>query len=350
MVATQSAQSLFGSVLAGCGTGFAFAAEASLPFTCKAVLFGIRGHALHNFTNFRRRYQLALALVLFLFGCLSAWLDATLYPSLFPTCHGATELWTAVLWLLSIRIAVSSVLGTAKRPRLRVALSLVLIGSSIGFVAFRGLTLSRILLRHTAHAFAGRLLARGHRMPMPLVVSVAGRNADLSNPAFGDPSDSACPAGWDPIAAVAPNAAIHAKLQSKPNIVVLFIDTLGADTARDQAIMPNLVRFAHSSLDFSQARSTATDSEYALPSMVRGHFSNVPELYDLSDSDRADEDLALSEPSVEDRMLPIIRTSLSNPNPWCVADTALVLTRSRVALGNSSCCWAVSEVDDDAWS
>lgn len=61
------------------------------------------------------------------------------------------------------------------------------------------------------------------------------------------------------------------------NIVVFFVDTLRADTATDPSIMPSAAAFAHASLRFPSAYSTASDTLRALSSLLTGRYDGVGE-------------------------------------------------------------------------
>lgn len=56
------------------------------------------------------------------------------------------------------------------------------------------------------------------------------------------------------------------------NIVVFFVDTLRADTARDPSVMPATAAFADSSIHFSSAYSTASDTLGTLSSLLSGRY------------------------------------------------------------------------------
>ena len=63
------------------------------------------------------------------------------------------------------------------------------------------------------------------------------------------------------------------------NVVVYYVDTLRNDVARDPSVMPNLARFAETSLDFRSAYATGSDTLRSLPALTGGNYdvSSTPE-------------------------------------------------------------------------
>jgi hypothetical protein len=56
------------------------------------------------------------------------------------------------------------------------------------------------------------------------------------------------------------------------NIIVYYVDTLRADTARDPHVMPATVRFAKSAVNFEKAYTTGSDTLHALPGITGGSY------------------------------------------------------------------------------
>jgi arylsulfatase A-like enzyme len=56
------------------------------------------------------------------------------------------------------------------------------------------------------------------------------------------------------------------------NVIVYYVDTLRNDVARDPSLMPNLARFAETSLDFSQAYAAGSDTLRSLPALTGGNY------------------------------------------------------------------------------
>jgi arylsulfatase A-like enzyme len=56
------------------------------------------------------------------------------------------------------------------------------------------------------------------------------------------------------------------------NVIVYYVDTLRNDVARDPAVMPNLARFAESSLDFRMAYAAGSDTLRSLPALTGGNY------------------------------------------------------------------------------
>lgn len=56
------------------------------------------------------------------------------------------------------------------------------------------------------------------------------------------------------------------------NIIVYYVDTLRADTAKDARLMPATVRFAKSAVNFEKAYTTGSDTLHALPGITGGSY------------------------------------------------------------------------------
>jgi hypothetical protein len=63
------------------------------------------------------------------------------------------------------------------------------------------------------------------------------------------------------------------------NVILYYVDTLRNDVARDPSVMPNLARFAESSLDFRRAYATGSDTLRSLPAITGGNYdvSSTPD-------------------------------------------------------------------------
>lgn len=81
-------------------------------------------------------------------------------------------------------------------------------------------------------------------------------------------------ARWDLPVVVSESEPVPAR---RPlNVVVVFVDTLRADTALDPAVMPRLAAMRARSLSFTRAYAAASDTVSALPVMTGGCFGQVP--------------------------------------------------------------------------
>ncbi len=67
-----------------------------------------------------------------------------------------------------------------------------------------------------------------------------------------------------------------AKARPPLNVVVFFVDTLRADTARNPAVMPRLAQLREESLDFVRAYSAASDTVTTLPVLTGGCYGKIP--------------------------------------------------------------------------
>ncbi|MCL2822882.1 MAG: hypothetical protein FWD57_02725, partial [Polyangiaceae bacterium] len=228
----------------------------------------------------RRFWVLCGALLLL--GCVFAWLDMSVLAELYPFVHAVVELWTATVWLIAFRLMFGAALGRKQRDSHALVLAPLLAALTAGFVIARVPAWAADRLRHTAthRVFVGRVLARAHRVPSYADLETR-RRSDTESAAAGlganansaDPSPAdACPQAWWPSEGPARSANLRAAMPDQPNIVVYFVDALRADTASDPRIMPNLAKFTGSSLSFTRAYSTGSDTRSALPAITRGCY------------------------------------------------------------------------------
>ncbi len=79
------------------------------------------------------------------------------------------------------------------------------------------------------------------------------------------------------------------------NVIVYYVDTLRNDVARDPAVMPNLARFAETSLDFRGAYAAGSDTLRSLPALTGGNYdvSSTPDNDFLHVAQRAGYDRVL---------------------------------------------------------
>ena len=79
------------------------------------------------------------------------------------------------------------------------------------------------------------------------------------------------------------------------NVIVYYVDTLRNDVARDPAVMPNLARFAETSLDFRGAYAAGSDTLRSLPALTGGNYdvSTTPDNDFLRVAKRASYDRVL---------------------------------------------------------
>jgi arylsulfatase A-like enzyme len=85
------------------------------------------------------------------------------------------------------------------------------------------------------------------------------------------------------------------------NVIVYYVDTLRNDVARDPKVMPNLARFAETSLDFSEAYAAGSDTLRSLPALTGGN-------YDVSTTP-ANDFVRVAERAQYDRVLMIAKSA-----------------------------------------
>jgi len=85
------------------------------------------------------------------------------------------------------------------------------------------------------------------------------------------------------------------------NVIVYYVDTLRNDVARDPSVMPNLARFAETSLDFSEAYAAGSDTLRSLPALTGGN-------YDVSTTP-ANDFVRVAERAQYDRVLMIAKSA-----------------------------------------
>ncbi len=245
--------------------------------TGSVALVSIGPAYVDSLVRHRRRRWLFVA-VAGLLGWVSAWLDMTVLVSLYPFLHAVAEVCTAALWLLAFRVLAGELIARSQRRGFVLPLAAVTTVLAVAFLVGGGTSWAAGRLRHTGmhHVYAGRVLARSHQLPALSVESVRRQpEAEASQRTMirhDARSVDACPAAWWPSDAPTAPASLRAEIPERPNLVVVFVDTLRADVASDPRIMPNFARFARASQQFTHAYSTGSDTRSCLPAMMRGSY------------------------------------------------------------------------------
>ena len=217
-------------------------------------------------------------------GALVVWLDLTQYVSLYSRIHTILELAAALtlgaafaltLHALSLRFARGEAI-----VRVLGALGLLWL---LSFVALPKIRL-RIddWLRHVwlEEAYVGRVLRREQVAEEFLKAPLHWPGLHMSRVArvrerfpLGAPSIAP---QWQELPAEEPNFAAQIAALRGPkrgyNVIVYYVDTLRSDVARDPHVMPNLARFAETSLDFQRAYAAGSDTLRSLPALTGGNY------------------------------------------------------------------------------
>jgi hypothetical protein len=226
---------------------------------------------------------LGVALALLCVAAVVSRVDLGFYVSLYPRIHTAAETTAALLaWIavvVLLRLGAGRSAGFARATEKFAAASGVV---TLLFVAIEPVQ-SRIdeALRHAWRepVYVGRMLSRvqiasgfirdprGWRgATMSGVVRLRERYdiaTTTRSPIWDRPTE-------DPAWLKDRLAALRGTRQ--PNVVVFYVDTLRADTARDPRVMPNTIRFASEAIDFRRAYTTGSDTLHALPGITGGSY------------------------------------------------------------------------------
>lgn len=231
----------------------------------------------------RRKFWL-IVLAFAVTGALVVWIDLTQYVSLYSRIHTILELSSALI--LGAVFALALHASRRASPR---AAAAVRFASWLGFAwLLLFVCVPRIRLRiddwlrqvWLEEAYVGRVLRREQiaeaflRAPLHwqgLYMSRVGRVRERFplGPATTAP-EWLDPPREDP-AFAAQIEALRAPARGY-NVIVYYVDTLRNDVARDPKVMPNLARFAASSLDFRRAYAAGSDTLRSLPAITGGNY------------------------------------------------------------------------------
>jgi len=233
----------------------------------------------------RRWLLFGLVVALFLAsGALVVWIDLTQYVSLYSRIHTILELASALLLGAAFALGLHAMTVRAARGE-AIIRGLGALGL-LWLVAFIVLPRIRVRiddwLRHVwlEEAYVGRVLRREQVAEAFLKDPLHWRGLYMSRVArvrerfpLGAPSSAP---EWLSPPAEEPNFAAQIAALRGPkqglNVIVYYVDTLRDDVARDPRVMPNVARFAGSSLDFRNAYATGSDTLRSLPALTGGNY------------------------------------------------------------------------------
>ena len=230
---------------------------------------------------------LAFAVLTALFGASGAlvvWIDLTQYVSLYSRIHTILELAAALSLGAAFALGLHALTLRSARGE-AIARSMGALGL-LWLVAFVALARIRLRiddwLRHVwlEEAYVGRVLRREQVAEEFLKNPLHWRGINMSRVArvrerfpLGVPSIAP---QWLSPAAEEPDFAERISALRGPkrgyNVIVYYVDTLRDDIARDRQVMPNLARFADSSLDFRNAYAAGSDTLRSLPALTGGNY------------------------------------------------------------------------------
>ncbi len=217
-------------------------------------------------------------------GSLVVWIDLTKYVSLYARIHTILELCAALTLGATFALGLHAVsLRFARGEAIVRGLGALGLLWLVAFIAFSRIRV-RIddWLRHVwlEEAYVGRVLRREQIAEAFLKDPLHWRGLYMSRVArvrerfpLGAPSIGP---EWLSAATSDPNfaAQIEALRGEKRgyNVIVYYVDTLRDDIARDPRVMPNLARFAETSLDFRNAYAAGSDTLRSLPALTGGNY------------------------------------------------------------------------------
>jgi uncharacterized protein len=217
-------------------------------------------------------------------GALVVWIDLTKYVSLYSRIHTILELTSALTLGAAFALGLHAMTLRCARGE-KIVRGLGALGL-LWLVAFVALPRVRVRiddwLRHVwlEEAYVGRVLRREQIAEAFLKDPLHWRGLYMSRVArvrerFPLGSPTVAPEWLSPGPEEANFAAqIEALRGTKRgyNVIVYYVDTLRDDVARDPKVMPNLARFAQSSLDFRNAYATGSDTLRSLPALTGGNY------------------------------------------------------------------------------
>ncbi|MEO6602200.1 MAG: sulfatase-like hydrolase/transferase, partial [Polyangiaceae bacterium] len=238
----------------------------------------------------RKSFWLTVALFAVL-GAVVVWIDLTQYVSLYSRIHTILEL-TSALVLGAVFALSFYALGLASQRGAKLVSVFALLGGA-WLVLFVCVPQVRVRiddwLRHVwlDEAYVGRVLRREQvaeaflRAPRHWEGLYLSR-VDRVRERFPLGAPTTAPK-W--LAALSEEPAFAAKIEALRapqrgyNVIVYYVDTLRNDVARDPKVMPNLARFAESSLDFRRAYAAGSDTLRSLPAITGGNYdvSSTPD-------------------------------------------------------------------------
>jgi len=217
-------------------------------------------------------------------GALVVWIDLTQYVSLYSRIHTILELAAALILAAALALGLH-----ALTLRFTYGEAIVRGLGALGVLWLLSfVTLAKIRLRiddwlrHVwlEEAYVGRVLRREQVAEEFLKAPRHWPGLHMSRVArvrerFPLGAASVAPQWLEPLTE---NPAFAAQIEALRgpkrgyNVIVYYVDTLRSDVASDPHVMPNLARFAETSLDFRRAYATGSDTLRSLPALTGGNY------------------------------------------------------------------------------
>ncbi len=227
----------------------------------------------------QRKPALMVGIVLCCLAALPIWADMTLYVSLYEELHRMLEVSAFALLFTGIQLIGFALLR--RFPGLRWVsrgVGGVLVAYAVTYAAsprLRQLVDERLAHAWVDEVYVGRTLRRTQRIEALLQKSGDGsldmlrvqrlveryqiKNTKLS-PRWERPPREAPP-------------EVQALRGKKPlNVLVYYVDTLRADVASDEKLMPATARFKRQALNFRRAYAPGSDTLRSLPAVTGGNY------------------------------------------------------------------------------
>ncbi|MBE7482530.1 MAG: sulfatase-like hydrolase/transferase [Polyangiaceae bacterium] len=239
--------------------------------------------ALRRFKSGRRAGPTLFALLLAVAAVLVTQVDLRVYVALYARLHTMLEVVAAVLLLAAFSIVALWLPRWGVRAAAVAAFGclLVLVAAS-GARAWMERELRGVWVEPI---YAGRLLSRAQSLESYLTDPAGWRGSSASGIARLKEDYDIESTTLDPIWNAAPpetpaeRAALAAMRRSipQPNVAIFYVDTLRYDVASDPKVMPNVSEFLRSSVSFTRAYATGSDTLRSLPAITSGSLLARPE-------------------------------------------------------------------------
>lgn len=253
--------------LAWAGPPLFLLAVAAFVFVCALIMWRVQRRAALG----RPALGVLYGTLLSAFGCGALYVDMNAYVGLYGYLHTFLELLAFALLVGGFQVLgfVLTRLSAWTLPVTRV-LAGALLALGIVFVAYRPLrTWTDAQLAHAwvDEIYVGRALRRTQLMELQLTGGESLRVARMEQIArrFEVKDDSLAPQWLE-------TTTHDAGLSRVKNLLFFYVDTLRADVAADEKLMPELARLKSQALDYRRAYATGSDTLRSLPTINRGNY------------------------------------------------------------------------------
>ncbi len=204
-------------------------------------------------------------------ACVALWIDMNVYVGLYEHLHAFLELSAFGFFVAAFQLfgfALVRALPRVSRMTRGLALGLVLLG--VTFVTYRPLrtwTDSRLAHAWVDEYYVGRALRRAQLVELELTSDKSLRVARVEHLARRFQLENR---------SLDPNYLRPTELEEGErkvrNFLFFYVDTLRADVAADETLMPSLSKLRAQSMDFERAYATGSDTLRSLPTILSGNY------------------------------------------------------------------------------